>query len=134
MDKDFYDNLQKQHEAEIKESTLHYNKIQEIEKKYLSKPLKLLYKLCLLFMLIAYLYGAQHFIKTDYAVAMLVAFIVFGIVCTINNKKEKFRDEVLKNMLEDYTEFLDDNSNVDTFKIHCKIDEFIERYKRDIDV
>ena len=30
MDKDFYDNLQKQHEAEIKESTLHYNKIQEI--------------------------------------------------------------------------------------------------------
>lgn len=134
MDKDFYDNLQKQHEAEIKESTLHYNKIQEIEKKYLSKPLKFLYKLCLLFMLLAYLYGAQHFIKTDYAVAMVVAFIVFGIVCTINNKKEKFRDEVLKNMLEDYTEFLDENNDIDTFKIHCKIDEFIERYKRDIDV
>ena len=131
MDKDFYDNLQKQHEAEIKESTLHYNKIQEIEKKYLSKPLKFL---CLLFMLLAYLYGAQHFIKTDYAVAMVVAFIVFGIVCTINNKKEKFRDEVLKDMLEDYTEFLDENNDVDTFKIHCKIDEFIERYKRDIDV
>ena len=85
-------------------------------------------------MLLAYLYGAQHFIKTDYAVAMVVAFIVFGIVCTINNKKEKFRDEVLKNMLEDYTEFLDENNDVDTFKINCKIDEFIERYKRDIDV